>query len=90
VVDPSVLDAYVGRYVMDDSGFPTVISRRGGMLAAQGGGVPIRLLTPTSDTQFVDKLGIEWTFYRAFGTQPAYLVFQAGRGNVLRRGTKVN
>ena len=62
-VDSKILDSYVGKYE-NDAKESLIITREGDVLVVtlRRAGVPKRILTPTSDVQFFDKLGSEYNF----------------------------
>ena len=58
------------------------------MLAVKTPGLPVRVLTPISDTQFFDKLGGEWTFSKGSATEAGSYVLRGPRG-AEAKGTKL-
>lgn len=64
-VDPQTLDSYVGKYKNEANELLT-ISREEKLLTAalHRVGIPKRKLISTSETQFFDKLGAEYNFFK--------------------------
>jgi hypothetical protein len=86
-LDAKVLDTYAGKYERGP-GVATVFTRDGATLVMQHPGVPRRVLRPSAENVFFDKVGSEYTFHRdAAGAVVRYTVKLANGREVEGRRT---
>ena len=84
-ISENILDNYVGRYDRGEAGDSAVtVTREGQTLVVRSSMYPPRVLKPTSETQFFDKVGGEWSFNRDPAGKVTDVVLRPPRGELVK------